>query len=373
MTPDPSALLLSSRKTSWPRFNQYLIAYLAYLLLYPLPWFLNHKPTPAGVLFSIVALAVFLLMYFAPYRKDRYYGLGEVIMTALLGFATAWTHGDWVVYNIYATGMCARLPGRRKSILMVVILQAGLLAFCAFQGKSLLATALGMFFSILTYIGTWMQWELGVRNLQLQDAQHEIRTLAATAERERIARDMHDLLGHSLTVIAVKAELADRLSATQPEQAHQQIRDIAQLARAALRDVREAVSGMNGASFQRELERARKILEDASIMLTVKGMDNLRDQPQNEVLAMSLREAVTNILRHSNAKHCCVTLSCNASGLLSAFSIEDDGPLQGGQPPDRLVEGNGLRGMRARLAASGGSLSLIPTSRSLRLTATITP
>ncbi|KXV01385.1 histidine kinase [Gluconobacter potus] len=374
MAADSLSRHLADRKTPWPHFNQYLVAYLSYLLFYPVPWLLGyHRPTLAGVLFSTAAMLVFLLVYFAPYRKDRYYGYGEIILTDLIGYACAWTHGDWEVYCIFAAGMCARLPGKRQSITMVILLQVVLIISGHFRHKTTLEVIPGAFFSIITYMGTLVQWQLGIRNFELREAQNEIRTLATTAERERIARDLHDLLGHSLTVISVKAELADRLFTSDTSRARQEVTEISQIARTSLREVRDAVSGMNGASLQRELDRARKALNTAGIALALNGPGPSADQPQNSVLALALREAVTNVIRHSDARTCTLTFQHNAEGHIHTFTLEDDGPLQATQSAPSLIEGNGLRGMRARLAASGGTLTVSPHPQGFKLTATILP
>ena len=365
--------LPGSKEDNWPSFNRYRVSYLVYLLIYPIPWLIHGSATIPAVLFSVGAVGVFLLLYFAPYRNDRYYGLPEIILTALLGFATSWTQADWLVFNIYATAMCACFQQPRQAILTILGLQAALFGFVWLQNKSMLHAGFGAFFSIITYIGTWMQWKLGLQNLQLRKAQHEIRTLAATAERERIARDMHDLLGHSLTVISVKAELATRLFETHPDRAQHELQDITQIARTSLKEVREAVTGMNGASLQHELDRARKALEAASISLTVHHAEHLADHPQSSVLAMALREAVTNVIRHSGARNCTISFDCDAHGQPCAIRIEDDGASHSGRSPAPPQEGNGLRGMRTRLAAAGGSLMLSHTPRGLRLTASITP
>ena len=365
--------LPGNKEDNWPSFNRYRVSYLVYLLIYPIPWLIPGAPTLPAALFSAGATGIFLLLYFAPYRNDRYYGLPEIIFTALIGFATAWTQGDWLVFNIYATAMCACFRQMRQAVLTIVCLQIALFAFVWLQDKSMLHASIGAFFSIITYIGTWMQWKLGLQNLQLRKAQHEIRTLAATAERERIARDVHDLLGHSLTVISVKAELANRLFETHPDRAQRELQDITQIARTSLKEVREAVTGMNGASLQHELERARKALEAASISLTIHHAERLEDHPQSSVLAMALREAVTNVIRHSGARHCTISFDCDAAGQPCAIRIEDDGAQQSGRSPASPQEGNGLRGMRTRLAAAGGSLMLSHTSSGLRLTASITP
>lgn len=378
MATDSLSRHLADRKTPWPHFNRYLVAYLGYLLFYPVPWLLGYyRPSPGGVLFSACAMLLFLLVYFAPYRKDRYYGYGEIILTALIGYACHWTHGDWQVYCIFSSGMCARLPEKRQSIAMVILLQLVLIGSAHFRHKTTLEVLPNAFFSIITYMGISVQWMLGIRNFELREAQSEIRMLATTAERERIARDLHDVLGHSLTVISVKAELADRLFPVDLNRSRQEIHEICHIARTSLQEVREAVSGMNGASLPREIERARKALQAAGIVLRVQNTEHALGEAhtsssqskaprQDSVLALALREAVTNVIRHSDARNCDLTVS--TTGAILSFVLEDDGPTRTGMPA-AIQEGNGLRGMRARLAASGGSLTISSLPDKFRLSA----
>lgn len=378
-----------------PAFDRYRVPYLAYLLFYPVPWLFHGNATIERVLGSMAAVAVFLLLYFAPYRRDRLFGLPEIVAAGLLGPAASWTHGDWDIFNVYATCMCVRLQGSERGrflpLAVIALLQIWLVGFAWLDDKSVLHAAITALFSILLYLGTWMQWKLTVQNRQLREAQHEIRALAAVAERERIARDIHDLLGHSLTVISVKAELAGRLFDTKPERARAEVADIAQAARTSLREIREAVAGMNGASLRHELERARKALEAAGITVTVHDGGGLDVSPENEapgdgvpgngapgdgangVLAMALREAVTNVIRHSGARSCAIRFDRDASGAPCAVRVEDDGATWGANQEAEPLEGNGLRGMRARLAAAGGSLDLARTGSGMSLTARVAP
>ncbi len=179
-------------------------------------------------------------------------------------------------------------------------------------------------------------------------AHDEIEHLAKVAERERIARDLHDLLGHTLSLITLKAELARKLVDRDPLRAKQEMQDVEQTSRAALADVREAISGYRGQGLATELIRARQTLETAGIAVDCAASEVPLSPAQESVLALALREAVTNVVRHAQAQRCSVRLSRDQEAC--TLEIADNG--RGADAP----EGNGLRGMRERLEAIGGSL-----------------
>jgi len=205
-----------------------------------------------------------------------------------------------------------------------------------------------VFFSAL--IGSVViQW---VHRRRLADkllaAQAESEHLAKVAERERIARDLHDLLGHTLSVIILKSELASRLTATDPARAAEEIRDVERISREALSQVRAAVRGYRSAGFDSELREAMRALESAGIQVETSVEQPRLSPAQETVLAMALREAVTNVLRHAQATVCRLTM--RQSGRYCEMEISDNG--RGGA----LAEGSGLSGMRERVEALGGAL-----------------
>ncbi|GBR51524.1 two component sensor histidine kinase [Neokomagataea thailandica NBRC 106555] len=184
------------------------------------------------------------------------------------------------------------------------------------------------------------------------------------------------MLGHSLTVIAIKSELAAKLHNRSPERSLSEINDITLIARESLRDVRAAITGMKKATLTRELEQATQALKAASIDATVQGRECLAHESTASietcsVLAMALREAITNVIRHSSATRCQITIHGPPDQPPQGISVSDNGlDLKNSQS---LLEGNGLRGMRARLAAIGGTITLKTNNPGLTLTASLTP
>jgi len=187
----------------------------------------------------------------------------------------------------------------------------------------------------------------------LELSQEEVRRLAATAERERIGRDLHDLLGHTLSLVALKADLAGKLIRRDGAAARREIDELGEVARQALAEVRRAVTGIRAAQFAAELAAARLLLQGEGIDLQVPRNDAARLPPELETaLALCLREAMTNVHRHARARRVTVTLEAVAGRC--RLRVEDDG--RGGP----VRPGNGLCGMRERIAALGGVLRLEP-------------
>jgi two-component system sensor histidine kinase DesK len=196
-------------------------------------------------------------------------------------------------------------------------------------------------------------------NSRLQMAQEEIEQLAKVAERERIARDLHDVLGHTLSVIVLKSELAGRLFSRNPERAAAEIADVETIARTALSEVREAIRGYRAEGLAAEILRAHSVLDAAGVTLVCEENPPAFNPTEESVLSLVLREAVTNIVRHAQASHCVMRFE-EQSGQ-TVLIVEDDG--RGGVRED----GNGVRGMRERIEALGGRFA-VDTSHGTRLT-----
>ncbi|MEU4351185.1 sensor histidine kinase [Streptomyces sp. NPDC023838] len=204
----------------------------------------------------------------------------------------------------------------------------------------------------------------GVRHLvrttvELRQARATVAQLAANEERLRLARDLHDLMGHSLSLITLKSELAGRMLPDHPDQAAQQVADIEQVSRQALVDVREAVTGYRRATLTGELAGARTALTAAGVAADLPAESEAQLPPgappgAEEALAWVVREAITNVVRHSAAKRCLVTLGERQTldGRFVELRVADDG--RGG--PGAAVPGNGLTGLAERLAKVGGSV-----------------
>jgi two-component system sensor histidine kinase DesK len=186
--------------------------------------------------------------------------------------------------------------------------------------------------------------------------------MAKIAERERIARDLHDVLGHTLSVIILKSELASKLAETDAARAVQEIRDVERISRDALAQVRSTVRGYQGRSLRAEAAQATAALEAAGVEVQCDVLETEIPASHEGVLALVLREAVTNVIRHAKARTCRLSLR-RISGICT-LEIVDDGC---GRPSP---EGAGLSGMRHRVEALGGVLER-DLSRGTRLVITL--
>ncbi|MHB1828364.1 MAG: sensor histidine kinase [Steroidobacteraceae bacterium] len=282
---------------------------------------------------------------------------------ALLGLAYyPFNPGAGVVF-IYCAAFA---PLVAESIPIVIALIVASAAASAVEGLALHFSAwiwgIFAFFSFPAGIGNLI-WTLHARSrTRLGLAQEQIEHLAQVAERERIARDLHDVLGHTLSLIVLKSELAGRLLHSNPQQAQREISEVEQSARTALGEVRETIRGYRSEGLAAELARARATLALAGVSLECAEPLPRVEPIAESVLALVLRESVTNIVRHARATRCRLILSVDPRG--TALRIEDDG--RGGIEH----EGNGLRGMRERLATLGGRLA-IDSRGGTRLTAEI--
>ncbi|MFG3555925.1 sensor histidine kinase [Micromonospora sp. NPDC047557] len=187
---------------------------------------------------------------------------------------------------------------------------------------------------------------------ELRRTQRELARTAVEQERLRFARDLHDLLGHTLSLVVVKAEVVRRLAPTDPQRAAAEAADIERIGRTALSEVREAVTGYRERSFGRELDSVRTALADVGITVSVSDVGRPLNVEADDAFGWVLREGVTNVVRHSRASRCDIEVS--ADGDEAVLTIRDDGV--GGRPQF----GNGLRGLAERLAQAGGTLHVGP-------------
>lgn len=266
-------------------------------------------------------------------------------------------------FFIYAAVAAGKVRPRRQALNLLILVGVGVVVSFFTSNVPLpytwAAFAPAFFFVPLLGLGTIYQAERSAVNAKLRMAQEEVEQLATIAERERIARDLHDLLGHTLSTITLKSELAARLVAHDPERAEREMRDVERLSRETLSEVRSAVSGYRGSGLAGEMANAKLALEAAGMEFDY-YMAPLPLKPAVEgVLASALREAVTNVMRHAQANHCRVTLEDDGAYVI--LRVEDDGVGAANSNPDATTGGIGLSAMRERVRALAGLVTLTPT------------
>src|SRR5437588_10191476 len=275
-----------------------------------------------------------------------------LVATGLLVVFTLRTPPQYGSLFLYAVLMAGAAFNWRRGVPTVLALSvlAGVVQLA--RGETI-ANASGQFLNEVLFGVAAVAGRLMVEaNSQLSAAREQIARLAVGEERLRFARDLHDLIGHSLSVIALKSELAGRLIKTTPGLAAHEVEDIEKVARDALREVREAVAGYRQPTLGAELAGAHEALTAAGIEYHV-DQDHAPLPPAVEaVLAWTVREGVTNVMRHSQARRCAVRI-INKDGLATAEVIDDG---RGGTPE----AGSGLRGLEERVRERGGTLVAEP-------------
>ena len=204
------------------------------------------------------------------------------------------------------------------------------------------------FFTVIVGVSNLFVAQQKRANAKLRQAQQENVALSAVAERERIARDLHDVLGHTLSVIVLKAELAGRLLGRDDLRAAAEIADVERTARTALAEVREAIGGYRAKGLRAEVELARRTLEAAGVELDCESALPVLEAREETVLSLAMREAVTNIVRHAGATECRMRFATEDG--FARLELADNGTRTDATPR----EGNGLRGMRERVQELGG-------------------
>jgi two-component system, NarL family, sensor histidine kinase DesK len=336
-------LLPNNREHGWAPYVW--LVFLAFFLFQPI---LDHASATEWIITGM-ASAVFLLLYFGIFwvKPPATYLL--LIAMAAMGVGLANYNVGSSVFIIFAASFIPWVAGssrRAMAALALLILVIGIDAVLFHPQPGFWATsivvALGVAGSNIHFA------EKNRADAKLRMAQEEIEHLAKVAERERIARDLHDVLGHTLSLIIVKSTLAGKLLEKYPQKAKQEIADIEKASREAMAEIRGTLRGYATYKLGEEIRRAGSTLNSSGIALQSKTVELNMSPAEESVVALIVREAVTNVVRHSHARKCRLELAAqNGSCVLS---VEDDGC--GGIH----AEGNGLRGMRERIEALGGTL-----------------
>ena len=353
----------------WAGWTPYL--WLLYLGFFFVQWPGQPPWSPVVWVCSILASLAFLVLYFRSFNCNEQELSRLLAAMSTMGYVWVCITGTGGTFIIYACALTAQYGNMRKClsalglILAGFILEAAVMYFIPgweFAHSLWFSVPTLMVGGIVGAANAWFADDLTKRRTIIQ-SQEEIRRLAATAERERIARDLHDLLGHTLTLITVKAELAARLAERDVAAAAAQVRELENISRDALRQVREAVGGYRSGGINGELVNARVALQAARVTLSADIDPRGCPASHDDLCALVLREAVTNIVRHSGARRCSVEMRRDNS--MVRLTIRDDG--RGGT----LREGHGLRGMRERLAMLDGTLHIESTRKGTTLVAVI--
>jgi len=301
-------------------------------------------------LFDSLGAAIFLILYWGIFLLERPRPLFHVGGMVLLGVLFLPFNAGGCTFFIFAAAMVPFMVNTQAQAI------AGLGAVAAVAAIEGLVLHLGggeLFwaagFPVFIGAGNIFFAERNRMNRKLRKANEEIENLAKVAERERIARDLHDVLGHTLSVITLKSELAGKLIDRDPERAGKEMREVEEISRQALSDVRDAIRGYRSRGLVAELALAKSTLETAGLIVQCDAATTVKlPAVQESVLSLAVREAVTNVVRHAQARTCRMRLEQQNGSC--RLEIQDDGLGSSNG------EGNGLRGMRERVEMLGGTL-----------------
>jgi two-component system sensor histidine kinase DesK len=320
------------------------------LLVFPLADLASGRLSTGATILAAAGLAAFAaaylrLFWILPRMADerRAEGFALLVAVAVLAVVLGAALGqEWLGLLVYLSVAAAlTLPTRAA---LAGVLGATVAALAIVGGLDPVVFQTLLFGLLLIAVRRLMElvWEL-------EATRDQVAALAVSEERLRLARDLHDLLGRNLSVIALKSELARKLLGRDPVAAEREVRDVEVVARESLQEARAAVLGLRRPSLASEIDAARDALAAAGIEVTVRAGDPLPAAVEAP-LAFAVREATTNVVRHSRARRCDIAL--RLAGDRAVLEVRDDG-IGGSDPPER---GSGLRGLAERMAAAGGTL-----------------
>jgi len=378
--PGPAGVMLSSPSVTdqldtqderWHRYRRLLLrALVAFALISP---FLSaHRPSGAAMWFLIPATAAFIviadrIVLRTEWHESRRVTWAWLTVIVVLAVAILAVGGsNFVTALIIAAAGIGRIsPTPRAAAIGTTCCVAAGLAVALARGINYTGA---LVLVLVSAMGSFLAFAATRRNelvFKLRETRAELARMAVAEERLRIARDLHDLLGHSLSLITLKAELAGRLIGADPDRAAREISDLETVARRSLGEVRAAVTSYRQPSLAAELAEARQMLAAAGMDCVVQAPASVDLPPQVEaLLAWTVREGATNVVRHSGARKVTITVTAGADQVTA--EVADDGvgpawePAPGGDcagGPAPGEHGSGLTGLTERARDLGAEVS----------------
>lgn len=338
------------------KFGYIPYIFLVYLLM-PLYQVNSEEGVKAVIGYSLLLL--FFITYrqcYQPIRIAKFYAWLVVQVAIIVLFVVL--YDPYMIFLSFYTSNFIGWIGDKKKFLTTLKIYASIVLSCA--GWILFQYGLTSFMNLLPFLVVIILSPYGIRHMnermelenQLNEANEQIKTLIKQEERVRIARDLHDTLGHTLSLITLQSQVIQRI-ANDSDKVRAEAKGIEQTSRSALQQVRELVSDMRVSTIEEELVHMEQILVAGNIefLCTVDGAINELSPLQQNIAGMCLREASTNIVKHSNATRCWVSIQQNSHGLI--LRIHDNGTGMANRP-----WGNGLKGMSERLSLIEGDMTM---------------
>lgn len=315
----------------------------------------------------LIFLATYRQLYFLMEKKAFTYWLAAQL-TIVFIFSTFYSL-NYIFMGFFPANFIGWYRGKKlfyRGLIALVIVEIVPFLYYFAKGGALFTPEELLYF--VPFLIIMLISPFGIRSLnrrielekELDQANKRIEELVKREERIRIARDLHDTLGHTLSLLTLKSQLVQRVIAVDPERARHEAKEMEKTSRAALKQVRELVSDMRAAMIAEELLEVQQILRAAGIAYRYDGEVDFSKIPPftQNVISMCLREAATNVVKHSRASHCNISIYLSSKKI--NIVVRDDGM---GVPVESANEksmpfGNGLKGMEERLALIDGTLAL---------------
>ncbi|MED1104134.1 sensor histidine kinase [Bacillus paramycoides] len=337
------------------------MGFFPYMWLVYLLFPIYHLTQASGWKFIIGSgmLILFIITYRQLYFVNKTFVLWACIQMILIFLFALFYNAFMIFFGFFTASAMGFAPSKKVFRVLLGLLITMLGAFIFVYFKQLTTTSL---VNIVPMFILMLLTPFGMRNFnqkkmlknQLNEANEQIKDLVKREERQRIARDLHDTLGHTLSLITLKSQLVEKLIVKNPERASIEAKEITQTSRTALKQLRELISDMRMITVEEELEQIKVILQAANIDLKIEqeaSASSLSPIEQN-IVGMCLREAVTNVVKHSKATQCTVSVLESQGELI--LKVEDNGIGLADQNHD----GNGIRGMKERIALIDGFVEL---------------
>ncbi|HUR20408.1 MAG TPA: sensor histidine kinase [Vicinamibacterales bacterium] len=321
-------------------------------LVYSIPYLyssFNARLSLVETAAMLIGYAVFLVAYVASYMVRGPRILWPMLVMNALGIIFMPTNPGAGSFLIYAAAMPAHGFAVKRAVWVLAAQVVLGTMIAAAQGWPSIYFVMVAVISALIGAVTIQAAVTEAGHAKLRIAHAEVERLAKLAERERIARDLHDVIGHTLSLVVLKTELAQKLIVRDAERAMAEMADVERIARGGLAEVRQAITGYRSSGLADELEHVRETLVAAGIEATIEAGSIPLPPDQETALSLALREATTNVIRHAAATKCHIRFYAQDTSVL--MEVADNG--RGGEAPF----GNGLTGMRERIQALGGVLT----------------
>jgi len=314
---------------------------------------LFYHPVEHTYWYATVGTVVFLIVYFNAYWRSAKEIKWNILAIMVIGSALAYLTPGASVFFVYASAFCCRLGTTRKAFTGLVVIASWIAIYSLYWSSSASFYIPGLFFTFMVGGINIYQHDIDLKRQELQLSQQEVRQLARTSERERIARDLHDLIGHTFSIITLKAELVGKLIDKDQEKALIEIKELEEISRDALKQIREVVTGYRTSDLNTELAYAKHILQSNDIKFVYQLDDLQVDDHINKELAIMLKELVTNILKYASANQVKVSIKQKDSSI--SMQVADDGV---GFSADEQTQGYGLKGLKERINELSGQIKI---------------